>query len=418
MARQSPTQMETDVTKETAHVTMSNHCPQSTLPIEFNEDETNMHIKHDPAGDNAAIAALSESLASFRFRSLESFESLVRSDAKYEVESPRLLFSSESLRNDVCTDLMQTAGSTGDYFQNVFKSRSLAWSQEFLDNDPFFVSSENVDCSLFISGASLDDLPGQDDLEVENEAANCSSQKHGNMCMNDDPVTRVWCRDDEEHLTSESGKRRSPLESKKTHVVSESGKRRAPSQPKQTRVQTNAGIAPAKRAKKTSMRQTHQWSKEEDTRLKEGVKLYKLPNWKSIAEHVKTRSNKMCRQRWRFTLRPEIKSVKKGSWSTEEDQRLRQIVSKHKLKNARIWDIVSQSMQFTRSCLQCRERWTNFVDPTLKSGPWTAEEDALLRSLYDECGNRWKQFTSALVGRSAMHIRRRFGILRAAWNEK
>jgi len=250
--------------------------------------------------------------------------------------------------------------------------------------------------------------------------------------MNDDiVVTSFWRHDDDERLVSVSGKRRSPSLPEKTPGVQtdtdnapcrdddehkphshKPGKRRSRSQPKKTRVQTDADTAPAKRSKKASTRRIRKWSKEEDARLEEGIELYKLPNWTLIAKHVKTRSNKMCSQRWRYNLRPESKLVRKGPWSEDEDRRLRQIVSKHTLKNESTWDRVSESMGFIRSNIQCRERWVNFLDPTLNSGPWTAKEDACLMSLCDERGNKWKKFTSILVGRSALHIRRRFDILR------
>ena len=292
--------------------------------------------------------------------------------------------------------------------QNVFQSpisqsRSLSCSSEFLESD---FSSENANLSLLESDAFLNDLLCLfDDLEDENEVANYSSQNKGSNSMNDDiVVTSFWRHDDDERLVSESGKRQSPSLPEKTpdvqtdtdtapcrdddeHVVSVSGKRRSPSlpektpgvqtdtdnapcrdddehkpgkrrsrsQPKKTRVQTDADTAPAKRSKKASTRRIRKWSKEEDARLEEGIELYKLPNWTLIAKHVKTRSNKMCSQRWRYNLRPESKLVRKGPWSEDEDRRLRQIVSKHTLKNESTWDRVSESMGFIRSNIQYRE---------------------------------------------------------------
>merc|ERR1712025_1032150 len=154
------------------------------------------------------------------------------------------------------------------------------------------------------------------------------------------------------------------------------------------------------------------WSKEEDKRLEEGVKLYGLPNWVLIAKHVQTRTNKMCAQRWRHCLRPEVKVVKKGKWSKDEDERLGQIAAEFEVKNERTWDLISERMGYTRNSIQCRERWINNLDPTLRRGPWTAEEDACLLALHAQFGNSWKKFTSTLPGRSPQHIRRRFSSLR------
>lgn len=39
-------------------------------------------------------------------------------------------------------------------------------------------------------------------------------------------------------------------------------------------------------------------------------------NWHEIATHISGRNNKDCRKRWIYTLNP---SVRKGPWSEEED---------------------------------------------------------------------------------------------------
>ena len=105
---------------------------------------------------------------------------------------------------------------------------------------------------------------------------------------------------------------------------------------------------------------------------------------------------------------PEIKVAKKGTWSAEEDEQLRQIVSKCDCKDGHAWELASEGMGFTRNSKQCRERWTNFLDPSLRLGPWTAEEDECLLRLHDKFGNAWKKFTSILIGRSAERIRRHY----------
>ena len=147
----------------------------------------------------------------------------------------------------------------------------------------------------------------------------------------------------------------------------------------------------AKRAKKRSKKSVRKWSEEEDNRLKEAVELFKLPHWTLISKHVKTRNCKMCAQRWRHVLRPEMRLVKKGKWSKDEDDRLREIVSNTKMMNERAWDKVSEEMGFTRSSIQCRERWKNSLDPTLRLGDWTREEDEMLLSLHDNLGPKWKK---------------------------
>ena len=38
---------------------------------------------------------------------------------------------------------------------------------------------------------------------------------------------------------------------------------------------------------------------------------------------------------------------------------------------------------------QCRERWFNHLDPSLKKGGWTEEEDAVLVEAQSKWGNSW-----------------------------
>jgi len=151
------------------------------------------------------------------------------------------------------------------------------------------------------------------------------------------------------------------------------------------------------------------WTQEEDKLLHEAIEIHGIPNWTKIASHVKTRNNKMCSQRWKHSLRPEMGVVKKGKWTKEEDDKLRQVKRQHEgTPVASLWESVSKGMQFTRNSKQCRERWSNFLDPTLRFDCWTMAEDDQILRLHCHFGNAWKKMTSSLPGRSSEHIRRRF----------
>merc|ERR1712151_1193135 len=141
---------------------------------------------------------------------------------------------------------------------------------------------------------------------------------------------------------------------------------------------------------------------------------YEIPNWTKIAQHVGTRDNKNCRQHWNYSLRPELKSLRKGKWTTEEDAKLRQLCMAHQCKNERVWGLISKEMGYARNHKQCRDRWCNHLDPSLRHGPWTSEEDAQLLDLHERFshfGNKWKKIAAALAGRSSQRIRRRFAQL-------
>jgi len=56
---------------------------------------------------------------------------------------------------------------------------------------------------------------------------------------------------------------------------------------------------------------------------------------------------------------------------------------------------------------QCRERWQNQLDPTVKKGPWSEEEDEILIAAQKKHGNKWVDIAKvrALPSRLALQMR-------------
>jgi hypothetical protein len=80
---------------------------------------------------------------------------------------------------------------------------------------------------------------------------------------------------------------------------------------------------------------------------------------------------------------------------------LKELVSQH---GSKAWKLIS-SMMSGRKSKQCRERWTNVVDPKLNYAPWTEEEEQILILAQQELGNKWSQIEKRLPGRSANSIK-------------
>ncbi|GAA5974137.1 hypothetical protein JCM21900_005960, partial [Sporobolomyces salmonicolor] len=125
--------------------------------------------------------------------------------------------------------------------------------------------------------------------------------------------------------------------------------------------------------------QRSEWSKAQDEKLREGVRLYG-ENWQAVARHAGRNSNQ-CINRWTKSLKP---SIKRGKWTAAEDDALRSAVA----AVGQNWKHVAPRVG-GRTDAQCRERWTNVLDPRLeKKKEWTEMDDALLLSARED-GKSW-----------------------------
>lgn len=94
----------------------------------------------------------------------------------------------------------------------------------------------------------------------------------------------------------------------------------------------------------------------------------------------------------------------KVKFTPEEDDKLIRLID---LMGTRDWEAISIEMK-VRSPRQCRDRWNNYLSPSLTSQPWTEEEDKLLDKLYNKYGSRWTKIASYFRNRSANGVRNRF----------
>eukprot|EP00937_MAST-01D_sp_MAST-1D-sp2_P006993 g6993.t1 len=153
------------------------------------------------------------------------------------------------------------------------------------------------------------------------------------------------------------------------------------------------------------------WSSAEDALLRAAVKKIGARQWKVIASYVPDRSHIQCMQRWQKVLEP---SLNKGFWSAGEDDQLRAAVALH---GSSSWTNVAAMIE-GRNCKQCRERWNNYLDPTLKKGNWDAAEDKALLQGREMFGDRWSLLSKLLPGRSQIQVRDRSKTLDLKAREK
>ncbi|KAJ2008157.1 hypothetical protein H4R26_000362 [Coemansia thaxteri] len=144
------------------------------------------------------------------------------------------------------------------------------------------------------------------------------------------------------------------------------------------------------------------WTREEDRLLTLGVRVYgpNTESWPRIATLVPGRTNKSCRKRWFHSLDP---SLHKGPWTPEEDEVLRQRV----LQFPSQWSRVAEGI-VGRTDDQCAKRWRESLDPEIDRGKWRPEEDRLLLEKFAEFGTQWQKIATYFQGRPGLHCRNRW----------
>jgi len=143
------------------------------------------------------------------------------------------------------------------------------------------------------------------------------------------------------------------------------------------------------------------WTKEEDEKLRIAIATKGAHSWKVISEEFLDgkRSDVQCLHRWNKVLHP---GLVKGPWTREEDAIIMSCVQNGIMK----WSEVAEKVP-GRIGKQCRERWYNHLNPALKKGGWTEEEDGLLLAAQRKWGNAWTKIAKEVPGRSENAVKNR-----------
>jgi hypothetical protein len=175
---------------------------------------------------------------------------------------------------------------------------------------------------------------------------------------------------------------------------------------------------------------TGNWTLEEDEKLTSAVtntrkKKHRgeyAPDWMEISSLVPGRTNSQCRCRWRDALDPIIDQANRrtGSWTADEDSKLKDAVRTHGSKN---WGAIAALVP-GRTKRQCSCRWHDVLDHSIdrangRTGKWTAAEDSKLKDAVQEHGGKdWDAISVLVPGRTKLQCRNRWHFLRRSLKQE
>lgn len=128
------------------------------------------------------------------------------------------------------------------------------------------------------------------------------------------------------------------------------------------------------------------WTEDEDILLTLLIQSEQFTRWREIALRIPLKTTFQCKYRWTKILKP---GLKKGPWTKEEDEILLAFV---KQQGSRNFQHASKLLN-GRSPKQCYERYINALNPKVKKGDWTIDEDYMIFLLFSHHGGRWTKFT-------------------------
>ncbi|KDO22087.1 hypothetical protein SPRG_12073 [Saprolegnia parasitica CBS 223.65] len=143
------------------------------------------------------------------------------------------------------------------------------------------------------------------------------------------------------------------------------------------------------------------WSSVEDQALRTAIAVHGGCHWDLIARSCPRRSALKCKQRWKLL---QTRGANKRVWDAREDRLLAALVHQHGPSK---WALLASHLVH-RNAKQCRERWHNQLDPTIRHTEWTGAEDRLVLLRQHELGNKWSAIADEMPGRTDNAVKNRW----------
>lgn len=132
-------------------------------------------------------------------------------------------------------------------------------------------------------------------------------------------------------------------------------------------------------------------------------------DWQNIANLVPGRNDNQCMYKWNQNHKS---TITKTQWQKREDACLFQIISEKGISHWQdIAEELNRRLNVERNGKQCRERWFNFLNPSINREPFTEREDLIILTKRKQIGNRWSEIVKNLPGRTENQVKNRFNCL-------
>ncbi|ESR38656.1 hypothetical protein CICLE_v10027194mg, partial [Citrus x clementina] len=110
------------------------------------------------------------------------------------------------------------------------------------------------------------------------------------------------------------------------------------------------------------------------------------------SEHIK---EKMCPS----CVSKDHHMIRRGFWTGEEDERLKSFILLNDEEGGWNWEDVPRGAGLLRCGKSCHDRWFNHLNPNIRRGDFTLEEDELIINLC-RAGSKWTNIGLLLPGRT------------------
>ena len=104
----------------------------------------------------------------------------------------------------------------------------------------------------------------------------------------------------------------------------------------------------------------------------------------------------------------EKKTKTKKKFNPDEDSIITEQVTLHGEKG---WRKIAEHIP-GRTARQCRERWKNYLSPSVSNSPWSIEEDEKLIDLVQKNGQQWSKIAQFFKLRTDVTLKNRYSFLK------